>query len=431
MTTTHPAQAEARKAPLLKDGDLFDRLKQFRLRWQENGDLTYLGKALVDAVVEIEVLRRVVAGGKAIPSDWLRAMEGLPAEPWEASAQQGVPGYGIVAQVFGGDERRSLACIEMTTDESAATRLAEWIARCSPSGIRALVDQLEEAARARDEARQYAQDVAWQNSKLKERVAAEAVAMFPIMEGPPVPWSLIAPYEAQARTNHGQSLKQLAGRGGLNMCEAMAVMSSTLYRDRPIDKPTVEDWLDFIAKRSARANDRASPPARGAGVKVKALEWSEHAPPDGKDCFYDHVMAVTPFGTYSIEWKGWKAHDPRTVFFHGGEETVVANETTLDEAKTAAQADYETRILSALLPSSTEAQAGSAKDSELAQAMAALDGIYTYCNDTLSGRADGGPDDRAWQREAVIHARNLARPFARPEIEAAIRREKEASANEK
>lgn len=51
----------------------------------------------------------------------------------------------------------------------------------------------------------------------------------------------------------------------------------------------------------------------------------------------------------------------------------------------------------------------------------ALDGIYTYCNDTLSGRADGGPDDRAWQREAVIRARNLARPFARPEIEDAVR----------
>lgn len=57
---------------------------------------------------------------------------------------------------------------------------------------------------------------------------------------------------------------------------------------------------------------------------------------------------------------------------------------------------------------------------DLAEAKAALDGVYTYCNDTLSGRADGGPDDRAWQREAVIHARNLARPFARPEIAAAL-----------
>jgi len=58
---------------------------------------------------------------------------------------------------------------------------------------------------------------------------------------------------------------------------------------------------------------------------------------------------------------------------------------------------------------------------KLEAAAGALDGVYTYCNDTLSGRADGGPDDRAWQREAVIRARDLARPFARPEIEASLR----------
>ena len=46
-----------RREPLLKDGDVSDRLKQFRLRWQESGDLTYLGKALTDAVVEIDSLR--------------------------------------------------------------------------------------------------------------------------------------------------------------------------------------------------------------------------------------------------------------------------------------------------------------------------------------------------------------------------------------
>lgn len=62
-----------------------------------------------------------------------------------------------------------------------------------------------------------------------------------------------------------------------------------------------------------------------------------------------------------------------------------------------------------------------AMEAEKAERSEALDGIYTYCNDTLSGRVDGGPDDRGWQREAVIRARNLARPFARPDIEAAIR----------
>ena len=36
--------------------------------------------------------------------------------------------------------------------------------------------------------------------------------------------------------------------------------------------------------------------------------------------------------------------------------------------------------------------------------------IYTYANDTLSGRVDG-PDDRAWQRACVVEVRNRARTF--------------------
>jgi len=61
----------------LKDGDVVERLKQFRLRWQEDGDLTYLGKALVDAIVEIESLRASasaspapVAGVEAVRVAW-------------------------------------------------------------------------------------------------------------------------------------------------------------------------------------------------------------------------------------------------------------------------------------------------------------------------------------------------------------------------
>ncbi|MGY3588044.1 hypothetical protein [Bradyrhizobium sp. USDA 4350] len=38
----------------------------------------------------------------------------------------------------------------------------------------------------------------------------------------------------------------------------------------------------------------------------------------------------------------------------------------------------------------------------------ALESIRVYANDTLSGRADG-PDDREWQRAAVIELRNRAR----------------------
>jgi len=46
---------------------------------------------------------------------------------------------------------------------------------------------------------------------------------FPVMsrDGLPksVPWLLVAPHESQAKINHGQSLEQLAQRGGLDPIE--------------------------------------------------------------------------------------------------------------------------------------------------------------------------------------------------------------------
>lgn len=38
----------------------------------------------------------------------------------------------------------------------------------------------------------------------------------------------------------------------------------------------------------------------------------------------------------------------------------------------------------------------------------ALEAIWQYGSDTLSGRADGGPDDRKWQRDAVLEMTNRA-----------------------
>lgn len=46
-----------------------------------------------------------------------------------------------------------------------------------------------------------------------------------------------------------------------------------------------------------------------------------------------------------------------------------------------------------------------------AELVGALNGIYIYANDTLSGRADG-PDDRKWQRDGIVEIRNRAREFA-------------------
>jgi chorismate mutase len=96
-----------------------------------------------------------------------------------------------------------------------------------------------------------------ENERLREATLVSE-PMFPIMRGPAVPWSLIAPYEAQARANHGQSLKRLAERGGLGISEAMAIMSEAAFRDRPIANPTVEEWLDFMAERKQRAATRVA-----------------------------------------------------------------------------------------------------------------------------------------------------------------------------
>lgn len=43
---------------------------------------------------------------------------------------------------------------------------------------------------------------------------------FPILDGPSVPWEYMEPHEAMAKKNHGQTLEQLAKRGGLGCAEA-------------------------------------------------------------------------------------------------------------------------------------------------------------------------------------------------------------------
>lgn len=49
----------------------------------------------------------------------------------------------------------------------------------------------------------------------------------PIMGGQiisEIPFAMIAPHEAQAQNNHGQSLERLAQRGGLAACEAIDII---------------------------------------------------------------------------------------------------------------------------------------------------------------------------------------------------------------
>lgn len=79
--------------------------------------------------------------------------------------------------------------------------------------------------------------------------------------------------------------------------------------------------------------------------KVKPLEWSDVRQPD-EEIRYHHIIAESPIGQWTIQWKGWKDYDDRTVFLDG--DFVLNGGDLLEAAKAAAQADFKRRILSAL-----------------------------------------------------------------------------------
>ena len=78
--------------------------------------------------------------------------------------------------------------------------------------------------------------------------------MFPIIpisrEGPQwtaIPLAMIAPHEAQAWVNHGQTLARLAERGGLSACEAVAVLEDRAWRSMtPMTQKAAEARLDEL-----------------------------------------------------------------------------------------------------------------------------------------------------------------------------------------
>lgn len=69
--------------------------------------------------------------------------------------------------------------------------------------------------------------------------ALEAERQFPIMDRgkrASIPWRVIAPHEAQAQKNHGQSLKTLASRGGLCWSEAWGVLNGVSWSRLPLNQ---------------------------------------------------------------------------------------------------------------------------------------------------------------------------------------------------
>lgn len=82
------------------------------------------------------------------------------------------------------------------------------------------------------------------------------------------------------------------------------------------------------------------------GCAIKPLQWSEATQPNEQHR-YDHVLASSALGVFSIEWKGWKKYDSPCLMLDGD---FLEAYTSVDEAKAGAAAYIKNLIDSLLEP---------------------------------------------------------------------------------
>lgn len=112
-----------------------------------------------------------------------------------------------------------------------------------------------------------------------------------------VPWDMVAPHEAQALRNHGQTLERLAERGGLDWSELLRVLE-----DRPFTGQGLEPRAEARVRQHIEAYLRAQlaaiqevcdavlpdsgPPVDGVramDAEIRRL-WLAHATSDDERC---------------------------------------------------------------------------------------------------------------------------------------------------
>ena len=69
-----------------------------------------------------------------------------------------------------------------------------------------------------------------------------------------IPWALIGAHENQAARNHMQTLRELAERGGLSACEAVAVLEGRNWR-KMRDEDAVARLKELVAGFEARQSN--------------------------------------------------------------------------------------------------------------------------------------------------------------------------------
>lgn len=85
-------------------------------------------------------------------------------------------------------------------------------------------------------------------------------------------------------------------------------------------KPTQQDIADALRYYAALMGN----------TRFK-LEWSEQRSPNAKGIRYNHVIAESPLGLFSVEWKGWKDHPNYQLYLNG--EWLQDGEATLEDTQ--------------------------------------------------------------------------------------------------
>lgn len=103
-------------------------------------------------------------------------------------------------------------------------------------------------------------------------VRADENRLFPCLDGPAIPWSVIAPHQAQARANHGQTLEALASRGGLGVVEMVAVLEDKRF-PRPCPPAEVDRCLAVLTGINRERDALRTDLARVTAERDEAKAW--------------------------------------------------------------------------------------------------------------------------------------------------------------
>lgn len=130
------------------------------------------------------------------------------------------------------------------------------------------------------------------------------------------------------------------------LCKALDVDPAAVNWDAATE--TVDGDVQSVIWNILRARmgedwDPDAPPAPSVAVKAKALTWRDHRP----DSFPEPAWsAETPFGFYRIEEVSASDSPAYVVRLHAHH--FIADKDSLEEAKAAAQSDYEKRVRSCI-----------------------------------------------------------------------------------